>query len=112
MEKVVAAVFKYAQVIRDAGVQDYVFEEMRTAGRLHFEYMDKEDPVDYVVNMAKYLQLFGTSPDKLRDIVKHQHVVEELDKPRIQEMLELVSQPEGSLVILRSKTFEATGECT
>ena len=27
-------------------------------------------------------------------------------------MLNLVAQPEGSLVILRSKTFEATGECT
>ena len=38
--------------------------------------------------------------------------MEELDKPRIQEMLKLVSQPEASLLILRSKTFEATGECT
>ena len=78
-------------MIRDAGVQDYVFEEMRTAGRLHFEFMDKEEPVDYVVNMAKYLQLFGGSPDKLKDIVKHQHVVEDLDKPRTQEMLNLVA---------------------
>ena len=51
-------------------MQDYVFEEMRTAGRLHFEYMDKEDPVDYVVNMAKYMQLFDT-PDKLKEIIKH-----------------------------------------
>jgi insulysin len=111
IEQVVAAVFRYAQIIRDAGVQDYVFEEMRTAGRLHFDYMDKEDPVDYVVNIAKYLQLFDT-PDKLKEIIKHQHVVEELDKPRTQEMLDLVSQPEGSLIIIRSKSFEATGECT
>ena len=39
-------------------------------------------------------------------------MVEELDKPRTQEMLNLVSQPEGSLIIIRSKSFEGTGECT
>lgn len=51
-------------------MSEYVFEEIRTAGRLHFDYMDNEDPVDYVVNLAKHMQHFDT-PDKLKEIIKH-----------------------------------------
>ena len=52
-----------------------MFEEIRKAGELHFAFMDKEDPVDYVVSLSKYMQLFDT-PEKLKDLLKHLHVVE------------------------------------
>lgn len=101
--------FRYAQIIRDAGVQEYVFEEMRTVGRLQFEYADKQDPVDYAVEMTKQMQLF-TSQEEVREILRHQYVVERLDKERVQEMLELVAKAENTAVIIRSKSFEAAAD--
>lgn len=35
-ERVISSVFKYAQVVRDSGVQEYVFEECRRVGELEF----------------------------------------------------------------------------
>ena len=35
-ERVISSVFKYAQVVRDSGIQEYVFEECRRVGELEF----------------------------------------------------------------------------
>jgi insulysin len=35
-ERVISAVFKYAQILRDAGVQEYVFNECKRVGELEF----------------------------------------------------------------------------
>lgn len=51
-ERVIAAVFKYAQVLRDAGAQEWVFEECRQVGEIEFQFADKEEPMDYVVKLA------------------------------------------------------------
>ena len=40
-ERVVEAVFQYAQTLRERGPQEYVFEECRDLGRMQFEFADK-----------------------------------------------------------------------
>ena len=67
--------------------------------------------MDYAVEMTKQMQLF-TTPEEVREILKHQYVVEKLDKERVQEMLKLVAKAENTAVIIRSKSFEADGSCT
>lgn len=54
--------------------------------------------------MAAKLQDFETS-DKLPDLIRHMYVVEQLDKPRIQQMSELLSDPSNLNIYIRSKTF-------
>ena len=53
MNHVIAAVLKYAQTVRDAGVQDYIFEELHRVGELSFAFADKEEPFEYVVKLAR-----------------------------------------------------------
>lgn len=42
----------------------------------------------------------------LKDILKHQYVVEELDQGRVQEMSNLLADPMNSITMIRSKSFE------
>ena len=75
VDHVIAAVFKYAQTVRDAGVQDYIFEELHRVGELSFAFADKEEPFEYVVKLARDMQLFNDE-EKMKDILKHYYVVE------------------------------------
>ena len=47
-ERVIEAVFQYAQRLRDAGPQDYIFEEVRDSGLMNFEFQSKQNPMSYV----------------------------------------------------------------
>jgi insulysin len=75
VDHVIAAVFKYAQTVRDAGVQEYIFEELHRVGELSFAFADKEDPFEYVVKVAGDMQSFDDET-KLKDILKYHYVVE------------------------------------
>lgn len=51
------------------------------------------------------MQLFENDND-LPYIMKHKYVVEDLDKPRIQEMSNLLADPNNLSIFIRSKKFE------
>ena len=106
--QVLAAVFRYLQIIRDAGVQEYVFEEYKRVGELEFQFQDKEEPLEYTINLASKMQLM-TNAEELRGILKNEYVVEKLDAALIAELGALIADPMQSVTILRSKSFE--GKC-
>ena len=88
-----------------------MFDECRRVGEIEFQFADKEEPLDYTVKLAGKMQLFETE-EKLRDILKHEYVIEELDRERIQETSALLADPKNVVVFMRSKTFEEQGICT
>ena len=104
-ERVIEAVFRYAQLIRDRGVQDYVFEETKRLGEIEFDFADKGQPLGWSKLLASKMQLFEEE-DKVKDLIRHMYVVQELDKPRIQQMSELIADPRKMNVYLRSKSVE------
>jgi secreted Zn-dependent insulinase-like peptidase len=52
-EVVLAALYKYAQKIRDTGPQDYLFAEIKRVGQLNFDFASQKPEVDYVVSLAR-----------------------------------------------------------
>lgn len=40
-QSVIEAVFQFAQIVRDKGVQDYVFNEVKRVGEINFEFAEK-----------------------------------------------------------------------
>jgi len=50
---VLAALYKYAQKIRDTGPQDYLFAEIKRVGQLNFDFASQKPEVDYVVSLAR-----------------------------------------------------------
>jgi insulysin len=55
-ERVLEIVFKYAQINRDAGPQQYIFDEVKRIGEIKFEFMSKGDPFSTVRSYASKMQ--------------------------------------------------------
>ena len=77
--QVLAAVFKYAQRLVEAGPQDFVFDECRSIGTIRFDYADKGSAIDYCVKMTKYMQHFSTVED-IPQIIRHRYIADVFDK--------------------------------
>ena len=52
-QKVIAAVFKYTQRLVEVGPQPWVFEELRSVGQMQFDFIEKDDPLDYASELAE-----------------------------------------------------------
>lgn len=109
VEKVIEAVFQYAHIVRDRGVQEYVFDEIKRIGEINFDFVDKSSPMNYTLKLASRMQLFETDDD-LPHILRHAYVADELDHKRVQQMSELLCDPSRVNIYMRSKTFES--QCT
>lgn len=62
-EKVLDAVFKYIQRLKEVGPKEWVFEENRNIGTISFDFLEKGGPMNYAVNLARKMPHFGTPED-------------------------------------------------
>jgi secreted Zn-dependent insulinase-like peptidase len=74
-------------------------------GEIEFDFLDKSKPLNYTSRLASKMQQFDGSEAAVEDMIRHMYVVEQFDKPRIQIMSELLTQPQNLNIYLRSKTF-------
>eukprot|EP00188_Purpureofilum_apyrenoidigerum_P003990 Plantae.Rhodophyta-Purpureofilum_apyrenoidigerum.ctg4336.p1 GENE.Plantae.Rhodophyta-Purpureofilum_apyrenoidigerum.ctg4336~~Plantae.Rhodophyta-Purpureofilum_apyrenoidigerum.ctg4336.p1 ORF type:complete len:995 (-),score=223.91 Plantae.Rhodophyta-Purpureofilum_apyrenoidigerum.ctg4336:406-3390(-) len=51
-EDVIELVFSYLKLIRESGVQDFIFEECKSVSEMAFLYREKEDPLRFATFMA------------------------------------------------------------
>ena len=61
-DKVIDAVFKYIQRLKEVGPQEWVFEEAKKVGTITFDFAEKDDPMGYAVNLSSTMPHFNT-PD-------------------------------------------------
>jgi insulysin len=108
-ERVIEAVFQYAQIVKQRGVQDYVFDEIKRIGEIEFDFLDKSSPVNYCVRLASKMQIFS-EPENVADLIRHMYVVDQLDKERIEQMSSLIVDPNNANIYMRSKSFEGKPE--
>jgi len=107
-EKVIEAVFKYSQNIRNLGPQEYIFEEMQALGCASFEFQEKSDPMSTCINFSMYLQQLDES--NVNKIIESQYVVEEFDTQRFNEIADILVSPQKMNVLIGSKKFEGSDE--
>ena len=60
-EKVLDAVFKYIQRLKEVGPQEWVFEESKRVGTISFDFAEKGDPMNYAVSLARTMPHFNDS---------------------------------------------------
>ena len=100
----VEAVFKYSQMIRDKGPQQYIFDESKALGRASFEFYEKSDPMSTCIEYAQYLQLMDeTNIDRM---IESQYVVKEFDTKRLQEIADVLASKDKLNILIGSKKFE------
>ena len=109
-ERVLEAVFKYAQVLHSKGPQLQIFDELKKVGELEFAFADKSDPADYCIKLTSKLQLIKDSVEYRTNLLRHQYVVEEFNPTQIQELSDLLADPKNVNIYFRSKQF-TEAEC-
>jgi insulysin len=103
-ERIIEAVFHYAQIVRDKGVQKYLFDEGKTVGAIKFDFADKKSGLGYCISLASRMQKF--EGESLKDILRHVYITDDFDEKRIQEMSNLIADHSNLNIYLRSKSFE------
>ena len=63
VDKVVDATFKYIQRLKEVGAQEWVFHETNKIGNMTFDFLEKSEPINYAVGMARNMPNFKTSDD-------------------------------------------------
>ena len=81
-EKVIDAVFKYIQRLKEVGPQEWVFNEDRQICQTAFDFAEKNDPLDYAINIARNMSHFK-APGDLSEILREAHVAWEFNPSRI-----------------------------
>ena len=58
VDKVVDAVFKYVQRLKEVGSKEWVFDETNKVGTIIFDFLEKGAPISYAVNLARSMPKF------------------------------------------------------
>lgn len=103
-EKVAEAVFQYCQMLRDAGPQEYVFQEIRDLGEMQFKFADKTGPMRTCIGMASRMQIFDES--NMDQIIRSKYGCDKFDHELIKQIAEELCKPEKCNIILKSKSFK------
>ena len=99
-EKVAEAVFQYAQRIREAGPQEYIYKENNDLGKIKFEFQDKVDGVDYCVHLSSKMQHLEDS--KMDQLLRSNFVIDVFDHKKLNSVADVLVDPTKSNIILRS----------
>lgn len=103
-EKVVDAVFKYIQRLKEVGPKEWVFEENKNIGTISFDYAEKGAPMNYAVNLARTMPHFQT-PEDTAHLLRHSYVADEFKPEFITQCVDILADPSKSLILLSSKSF-------
>ena len=104
-EKVLDAVFKYIQRLKEVGPQEWVFNEKRKIGKIAFDFAEKDDPMNFAVKMVEKMAQFKT-PEDLAHIIRHTYVADEYKPECLVEIASILADPSKAIVLLASKSLE------
>ena len=104
-EKVIDAVFKYIQRIKEVGPQEWVFNESRDIGNMSFRFAEKGSPIQYCVGLARSMPHFKT-PDAMQHLIRSKYVADDYPGERLSELVETLADPMKALFIVSSKSFK------
>jgi len=77
-QRVLDAIFKYAQVLKEAGPQEYIFNEVKRLGEIRFNFMSKGKPASTVSGYANRMAKFNN--EEIDKLISSQYLVESLSE--------------------------------
>ena len=76
-DKVIEAVFQYAQRIKEAGPQEFIYKECKDLGLMQFEFQDKGNGVSSCISYSTRMQIFDK--DNVANINRSKYVIDEFN---------------------------------
>lgn len=95
IEDITNSVFQYLNMLKEAGPQEWIFEELRDLSNTSFRFKDKERPQNYVTNVSEALYYYPPE-----DILCGSYVLTKYDGPLITSMLEKLLPENARLAVV------------
>lgn len=96
---IVDIVERYLGVIRQKGIEEWIFGEHQQINQLNFDYMDKMKPIDYVVNICNNMFKYP-----IEDYLRGPYRCDEYDPIILNRILDQMI-PSNGLIIVSSPQF-------
>ncbi|MCL7040495.1 hypothetical protein MKW94_029754 [Papaver nudicaule] len=100
MEDIVGLLFKYVILLRQSGVNKWIFDELSALHESAFQYQDKIPPIDYVVGVSSTMHLYP-----VKDWLVGSSLPSKFSSGIIQMILDELT-PENVRIFWESKKFE------
>lgn len=100
LDEIPQLVFQYINLLKIEGPKEYVFEENKRLGFIKFNFMEKSNPMDYVLKLTSSMHYFP-----FEDILSANILLENYNPQLITEMLSYLT-PENCSIAISSKSFE------
>lgn len=100
LDEVPQLVFQYINLLKIEGPKEYVFEENKLLGYIKFNFMEKSNPMEYVLKLTSYMHYFP-----FEDTLSANLLLENYNPQLISEMLAFLT-PENCSIAISSKSFE------
>ncbi|MGK0289919.1 MAG: insulysin [bacterium] len=94
VDEIVGYVFQYLKLIKEKGVQKWIFNEIQQMGAINFRFKAKENPFSYVRQLSSNLQNYPAE-----DIIQAGWMLEKFDEKLIHSILDQL-KPENLQIYL------------
>ena len=99
-ETVLEYIYAYVNMLKDRGIQEWIYDEVRDLANADYKFKDKKEAISTVLHLSQRLTTYP--PEK---VLTAYELYEKFDSEAIREVLDCFC-PEKSIVILVSKSFE------
>lgn len=103
-ERVLQAVFRYAQIVKESGPQQFVFDELKRIGEISFQFMQKGKAASVAQKYAGKMHYFEDS--NVEKLLSAAYLHEAFDKEMTQKISEILTDPNNCYIQMKSKSFE------
>ena len=94
----------YAKKIKDAGIQDRVYEENMKIGKIKFDYHQQPQGIQYVQNLASSMHMH--SEENMNQIIRANFMHNNFDHDRLESIADMLLDPSKVNIMLRAKCLE------
>jgi insulysin len=98
---IVDIIFSYLTLLKEHGVQRWIYDETATVASCSFQFLSKRNPIDYTCSLANALQIYPPE-----HVLSGPYKIYDYDPTLIQDFLSKYFTPQNMIVFVTSKTFE------
>eukprot|EP00898_Chlorokybus_atmophyticus_P006740 jgi/Chlat1/7067/Chrsp57S06767 len=100
VKDVVQYIFQYLRLVREQGVQQWIFDEVRAVAEMKFHFRDKSPPFSYATYLASNMQIYPAA-----DVLAASHLPRVYDEAAIRSVLTAMT-PDNVRIMWASKRFD------
>jgi len=96
VDEIADLTFDYLHLIREAGIQEWLFEEQSRLGEINFRFKEPDNSVGFASYLARALQIYPP-----QDVLRAPYMMDEYDPRLLRRFLSLLT-PERALLSVRA----------